>query len=78
MKASGLLAVCFVLAFLLGDRTKAEAQRFNRSGSDTLEGSGLEIGMQLPDLTVYNAGGRPFSLAELKGSYAVLVFGCLT
>jgi cytochrome oxidase Cu insertion factor (SCO1/SenC/PrrC family) len=36
------------------------------------------IGSQVPDLTVYDADGKPFPLRQLKGDYTVLVFGCLT
>lgn len=36
------------------------------------------VGTPLPDLTVYDASGKKFNLTELKGSYSVLVFGCLT
>ncbi len=36
------------------------------------------VGNPMPDLSVYDASGNPFSLADLKGSYTVLVFGCLT
>ena len=48
------------------------------SGSSTLERSGLKIGGPAPDVTVYDAGGKDFSLSSLRGSHAVLVFGCLT
>ncbi len=36
------------------------------------------IGESLPEVTVYDPDGKPFELAQLKGSYSVLVFGCLT
>jgi hypothetical protein len=48
------------------------------SGSSTLERSGLKIGGPAPDVTVYDAEGKDFSLSSLRGSHAVLVFGCLT
>ncbi|MDP6039886.1 MAG: hypothetical protein QGG64_15140 [Candidatus Latescibacteria bacterium] len=41
-------------------------------------GAQVPVGTALPELTVYDASGETFSLAELKGSYSVLVFGCLT
>ncbi len=37
-----------------------------------------KVGEALPDATGYDAKGREFKLSRLKGSYAVLVFGCLT
>ena len=36
------------------------------------------IGDSLPVVQVYLADGTPFSTSQLKGSYSVLVFGCLT
>jgi hypothetical protein len=47
-------------------------------GSSTLERSGLKIGGPAPDVKVYDAEGKDFSLSSLRGSHAVLVFGCLT
>ncbi|MEO2015771.1 MAG: hypothetical protein ABGZ53_15525 [Fuerstiella sp.] len=42
-------------------------------------GGGLpQLGSELPDVVVYSEDGREFSLSELRGEYAVLVFGCLT
>lgn len=37
-----------------------------------------EVGEPLPDVQIFDADGRPFSLSQLKGHYTVLVFGCLT
>ncbi|MBT3268726.1 hypothetical protein HN371_16345 [Candidatus Poribacteria bacterium] len=36
------------------------------------------IGRPLPDVTVVDADGRPFTLSALRGSYSVVTFGCLT
>jgi hypothetical protein len=47
-------------------------------GASTLERSGLALGQQMPDVTVFDANGDKFSLSSVKGKYAVLVFGCLT
>ena len=35
-------------------------------------------GKQLPDVTAYDEFGNEFSTSSLRGSYSVLVFGCLT
>ena len=56
-----------------------------------LVGSGLALWMallrtdgeakvveRLPDLTIYDSDGQPFHLNSLRGSYAVLVYGCET
>lgn len=48
------------------------------AGSSTLERSGLTVGQQMPDVTIYDESGEKFPLSRTKGKYAVLVFGCLT
>lgn len=47
-------------------------------GSNSLEQAGLKVGSPAPDVTLYDAGGKDFSLSSLRGSHAVIVFGCLT
>jgi|GEM_PF-3423669 cytochrome oxidase Cu insertion factor (SCO1/SenC/PrrC family) len=42
------------------------------------ERANLPVGVPLPSVTVYDAQGQAFNLSELKGSYSVLVSGCLT
>lgn len=37
-----------------------------------------ERGTRLPDVTVYDEHGEPFTTKSLRGRYSVLVFGCLT
>ena len=36
------------------------------------------VGTMLPEVTAYDDQGNEFSTASLRGSYTVLVFGCLT
>ena len=40
--------------------------------------SAPDVGQSLPDVTLYAADGRQLSLADLKGNFSVIVFGCLT
>lgn len=47
-------------------------------GSATLERAGVKIGQKLPDLTIFDERGDKFRLADVKGRYTVIVFGCLT
>ena len=47
-------------------------------GSATLERAGVKTGQSLPDLTIFQENGAPFRLADVKGRYTVIVFGCLT
>ena len=37
-----------------------------------------DVGALLPDVTCYDADGKEFRLARLKGHHTVLLFGCLT
>lgn len=39
---------------------------------------GPKVGEKLPDIAAYDADGKPFKVSSLKGSHAVIVFGCLT
>ena len=45
-------------------------RRFDRSAP--------QLGDLVPDVSGFDADGKKFSLRSLKGSYAVLTFGCLT
>lgn len=59
------------IAILMVTIGTASAQRGN--------GQGLpKVGSQLPDVTAFDADGKPFSTKQLRGKHAVLVFGCLT
>ena len=64
---AGLLAVAMV--------GQGHAQQRGQQG--VLSGA-PGIGDSLPVVKVYLADGTPFSTSQLKGSYSVLVFGCLT
>ena len=58
------------IAMLITMNTNGMAQQF---------GSSLpQVGRVLPNVTAYDENGGEFSLNQLRGKYAVLVFGCLT
>lgn len=40
--------------------------------------SGLDVGSPFPDVPIHDAEGKPFRTGDLRGSYCVLVTGCLT
>ena len=42
------------------------------------EANSPALGELLPDVPAYDADGNVLRLSSLKGSYTVLVFGCLT
>lgn len=49
-----------------------------RAGSGQFERKAPRPGTPLPDVTLYDAEGRPVRLTDLGGQYMVLIFGCLT
>ncbi len=55
--------------------TSTQRQRGPRAN---FERTAPKVGEALPDATGYDAEGKEFKLSRLKGSYSVLVFGCLT
>lgn len=58
----------------------SSAQRAGPSGDMPrfLE-NGPKVGEQLPDLTIFDDMGTPVNIRDItKGSYSVLVLGCLT
>jgi cytochrome oxidase Cu insertion factor (SCO1/SenC/PrrC family) len=57
---------------------EAWAQRRNRNRDENFVASKPAVGDLLPDVEVCTPDGKPFNTAELRGRYAVLVFGCLT
>ena len=80
---SALLMAGFMTTALM--TTSSYGQPFNQGGQSGRSGvnSGFEktapgIGQPLPEVTLYRADGKQFLTSQLKGSYTVLVFGCLT
>lgn len=71
MKRSSLLLLN-VLVIIYG-ALPAIAQRGGPSGNRL-----PAVGSQLPDLKAFDEFGNEFSTSSLRGSYSVLVFGCLT
>lgn len=68
--ASRIMASCFVVVVATIPTASAQRGGFGR---------GLpQSGTFMPKVDVYDDAGQVFSTAKLKGSYTVLVFGCLT
>jgi cytochrome oxidase Cu insertion factor (SCO1/SenC/PrrC family) len=68
-------------ALLLGISTLLAGNAFAQPGGGGGRGPGgslPEVGTVIPDITLYDAGGKEFSTTSLRGQYSVLVFGCLT
>ncbi len=78
MSRNLLLAAEFVLVLMV---TPAAAQRGGPSRADgpTRGGGNIPtVGEMLPELSAFDEQGEHFSTASMRGSYTVLVFGCLT
>jgi hypothetical protein len=56
---------------------EAPAQRSKKKDQDFIKAPPV-VGDSLPVLEVHTPDGKPFSTSEVRGSYTVLVFGCLT
>lgn len=61
-----------------GGGRSSGGSRPGTAGSATLERAGVKVGQKLPDLTIFDEHGDKFRLADVKGKYTVIVFGCLT
>jgi cytochrome oxidase Cu insertion factor (SCO1/SenC/PrrC family) len=74
MKRS-LLALCLsaVFAGAAIGQPNPQAQLNKR-----FQASGLEVGSAFPAVDIYDASGKPFNTASLKGFTTVVVSGCLT
>ena len=79
MMIAGLLSVVSVVPAFAQQRSRPD-QRSNRPARD--RGASRtqlpEIGTTLPVVSAFDDQGIEFSTASLRGSYTVLVFGCLT
>ena len=70
------LALCLIASTAPAQQAAEENPR--ESVRRQFQASGLEIGSQFPDVQIFDAEGKPFQTADLRGSYTVLVTGCLT
>ena len=74
------ISTALVATTLLGATDPAAyAQQRKRPDTETFLQQSPRVGEPIPDVTGYDEQGEPFPLrARLRGSYTVLVFGCLT
>lgn len=63
---------------MFGSGNRSSRSGPGRSGAGALNSAGLKVGDALPDVVAVNEKGGPFRLADVKGKYSVIVFGCLT
>ena len=78
LRLAGLLAITCSPFASYGQRPGEGGQSGRSQVSTAFKRSSPGIGEAIPDVTVYTADGKKFSTSQLKGSYTVLVFGCLT
>ena len=78
----GAILSCLVGSTAFGQGFGASAPPAGERAGDRVKRIFAEtspkIGAPLPDLTCYDAAGKPFKLRSLKGHHTVLMFGCLT
>jgi hypothetical protein len=84
------LSCGLILGLLFLSPLAAQPRGDARRGQNNTRSSGMQdvarrfenaapgVGTPLPEISAYDADGRPFELKNRKGSYTVLVFGCLT
>jgi hypothetical protein len=75
MRLISLLTVAAVLALM---PTLAIGQQRMQEREQEFLRSKPRIDDPLPDVSIYAADGGPFKMADLRGHYTVLTFGCLT
>ncbi len=75
MRLKSLLMVALILTTSFN--LVLAQQRMQEREKEFLRSKPL-IGDLLPDVTIYAADGSPFKMADLRGHYTVLTFGCLT
>ncbi|HIA63601.1 MAG TPA: hypothetical protein EYM79_02585 [Planctomycetes bacterium] len=73
------MALSLFWALLVIDSTPLFAQPGGRSGGGAQSSQVTRLlNTTLPTVNVFDAQGKPLSTSSLRGSYTVLVFGCLT
>ena len=73
-----LVVAAMTIGCVLAMGSPLDAQRRGRNNSPAFERSSPAVGDLLPEVTAYDADGKPFSLRSIKDNYSVIVFGCLT
>ena len=73
-----VLSLMLVGLFCLISSPRVSAQMRQVEGDAFLKKAGLRLGGLLPDKTGYDLDGDEIALRDLKGSYTVLVTGCMT
>ena len=63
----------FAVAMATPAMGQQHPQNVNRGGTRI-----PAVGTMLPDVKAFDEQGNAFSTSSLRGSYSVLVFGCLT
>ncbi|MBT4725360.1 MAG: hypothetical protein HN617_17675 [Planctomycetaceae bacterium] len=75
---SSLMVLSLFWVLLVIDSTPLLAQLGGRTSGAQFSQVTRLLNTTLPTVNVCDALGKPLSTASLRGSYTVLVFGCLT
>ncbi|HVL12818.1 MAG TPA: hypothetical protein VM529_09640 [Gemmata sp.] len=75
MRFVSRLILCLLTAAM---PTTALAQAEKKKNEEDFVKEKPAVGDTLPDVTVFSPDGKEVKLSNLRGSHAVIVFGCLT
>lgn len=75
----GILTVFGVMSFIQA-QTPRQASPDRQPGRDQswFFETGLKVGDPFPEMSIFDAAGKPFNTRSLKGQYTVVINGCLT
>ena len=73
----GILTLFGVMPFLQGQSARQSTPQPGRDQSWFFE-TGLKVGDPFPEISVFDADGKPFNTKSFKGQYTVVINGCLT
>jgi hypothetical protein len=76
MAALGVVLTFFGVTFAVNGQTARQSG--GQPAQPWFDGSGLKTGDPFPEISVFDAAGKPFNTRSLKGQYTVLINGCLT
>jgi cytochrome oxidase Cu insertion factor (SCO1/SenC/PrrC family) len=75
MRFTAFLGVAIVIAMF---PAAIFAQQKKKASEEDFVKEKPAVGDPLPDLVVYDSGGKEVKTSSLRGHYTVLTFGCLT
>jgi hypothetical protein len=77
-RITAILTMGLVLSGGVDAQSTSPQANAKRDLLDSFARNAPQVGDRLPAISLLDAGGKPFSLSDLRGHYSVLVGGCLT